>query len=336
MSLFGTLLAGLFGRTPTAPPISAAETERQAEWQEALAKNRLPPFVKARLAAAAGGRAPWLATIGPAELALVRSRGIRPLGMVCGTCWYHYGQSWTRGHVTGWHQALARLKAEAVELGANAVVDVAMRTIGVGLGDDNDFADGTDFSDGMDFTLVGTAVRVDALPPGKDPVVATVSALEFLRLLEAGIVPVGIAIGAYDGALRGDRLTNAQTRGGVSGSSAFRCYPATRVGGFWEGLRRRAVNELKNDALRQGNGVLAHTHFALLAHREGTDENSDPPRFIGRHLVIGTVVEAPRADAGTPHQIRTVVDLRDDGSPLTGAASSRHNAYPVWEEEGAI
>jgi hypothetical protein len=35
----------------------------------------------------------------PAELALARHKGIRPLAMVSGTCWYHYGWSWTEGHV---------------------------------------------------------------------------------------------------------------------------------------------------------------------------------------------------------------------------------------------
>ena len=120
----------------------------------------------------------------PAELALARSKGIRPVAMVFGTCWFHYGWSWTEGHGQGWREALARLKQEAVACGANAVVDVKMRKIRIAVGDS------------MDFTLLGTAVKLDGLPASADPVVATVPALEFVRLLEADIVPVGIAIGA--------------------------------------------------------------------------------------------------------------------------------------------
>jgi hypothetical protein len=323
MSFLANMLTSLFGGATTAP-VSEAAAQRRAEWQSALEKGGLPSFVKARLGAAAAGRAPWLATLSAAELGLVRSKGIRPLGMVSGTCWYHSGQSWMRGHVSGWHHALTRLKQEAVALGANAVVDVGMRKIELALGDS------------MDFTLVGTAVKIDALPAGKDPVVATVSALEFVRLIEADIVPVGIAIGAHDASLRGDRLTNAQTRGGASGRSVLRTYPASRVGSFWEGVRRRALNELKNDALRQGNGVLAHTHFGQILHQEGTDEDKDPPRFIGRHIVIGTVVDTMPAPDGVPHTVRAVVDMRDGLSPLSNMPIQGHNTYPVREQEGAI
>ena len=38
---------------------------------------------------------------------------------------------------------------------------------------------------------------MDGLPASPDPVIATVPALEFVRMLEMGIVPVGIAVGAY-------------------------------------------------------------------------------------------------------------------------------------------
>jgi hypothetical protein len=49
----------------------------------------------------------------------------------------------------------------------------------------------------MDFTLVGTAAYVVGLAPSHDPIVATVPALEFVKLLEADVVPTGIAVGAH-------------------------------------------------------------------------------------------------------------------------------------------
>jgi Putative heavy-metal-binding len=318
MSFFGNLFGALFGAT--APPRDSGQSaQRAAEWEAALAAKKLPSFVEARLAAAGAGKAPWVATMSAAELGLARSKGIRPLAMVSGTCWFHYGYSWTQGHGDGWRQALARLQQEARAVGANAVVDVKMRKIQL------------DLRDSMDFTLVGTAVRIDGIPAGEHPVVATVPALEFVRLLEAGIVPVGIAIGAQYNFLNPG--SDAAARQIETGGSMFRNAALPRLGQFWEGIRRHALAELHKDTERQGNGVLAHTHFGQLFKVEQGNDN--PPRFLGRHIIIGTVIDTRRASP-VPHDIRTVVDMRDDLSPLANAAEHGHNAYPVREEEGAI
>ncbi|HVC55773.1 MAG TPA: heavy metal-binding domain-containing protein [Stellaceae bacterium] len=336
MSLLGNILAGMFGGR--APRDSGQSAQRMAEWDAALQHNRLPSFVAARLGAAAAGKTPWIATMSAAELGLARRRGIRPLAMVSGTCWYHYGYSWTRGHAEGWHHALQRLQLEARALGANAVLDVKLRRIELTIGDS------------MDFTLVGTAVRIDGVPAGAQPIVATVPALEFVRLIEADIVPVGIAIGAqYQfldpgvGFIAQSILGTAPNRSfSLTASSAARVQgslrpftnaPLPELGQFWEGIRRQALAELLRDGQRQGTGVLAHTHLGQLLKVERG--NNSPPRFLGRHIVIGTVVDTRRA-SGVPHEIRTVVDMRDALSPLTRETPPAHNAYPVREQEGAI
>src|SRR6185295_673870 len=198
----------------------------------------LPDFVQERLADAAARRTPWVSTMTPAELLIVRSHGARPLATVTGTCWFQFGRSWTEGHVSGWRTALRRLVAEARACEANAIVDVQMRTSA---------AEGSS----MDYTLVGTAIRFDSLPPAENPVVATTSALEFVRLLEAGIVPTGIAVGA-------EYQWLTDTWGGMSGSIFSGNQPLTTLGGFWEQVRRRAHYELRQDAATQGSGVLAH------------------------------------------------------------------------------
>jgi Putative heavy-metal-binding len=87
------------------------------------------------------------------------------------------------GPCAGVATALRRLREEAWAAGANAVLDVKMRTIS------------SYVENSMDFTLVGTAVYVEGLPPSGEPIVATVPALEFVKLLEADVVPTGIAIG---------------------------------------------------------------------------------------------------------------------------------------------
>ena len=132
----------------------------------------------------------------------MRSHGLRPIATISATCWLHYGWSWTRGHSEGWGTALRRLKREAYLAGANAVLDVKMRTIPAAI------------ENSMDFTLVGTAVHVEGLIRSEDPIVATVPALEFVKLLEADVVPTGIAVGAhYEWVNDWTGLTNLQLMG---------------------------------------------------------------------------------------------------------------------------
>ncbi|WP_174299555.1 heavy metal-binding domain-containing protein [Caulobacter sp. S45] len=289
-------------------PTEAQAAARGAAWESALAGGQLPEFVVERLQAAAQGRLPWLSTMTPAELRLARSHGIKPIATVSGTCWYQYGRSWTEGHAAGWRAALQRLRAEAIVCGANAVVDVKMRTVH------------TDLGASMDYTLLGTAVRMEGLPASPDPVVATVPALEFVRLLEMGIVPVGIAVGA-----RYQWLT------GYLGYNDLSTRPLPTLGEFWESVRRHAHAELRADAARQGTGVLAHTQFSQLLRQE---VDKQPPNYLGRHIVIGTVVETRRGD-GVPHHLQTVVDMRDDVSPLLNKARGPA-ANNLHDKEGGI
>ena len=104
----------------------------------------------------------------------------------------------------------------------------------------------------MDFTLVGTAVHVEGLAPSVDPIVATVPALEFVKLLEADVVPTGIAVGAHYGWLNGGMgPANLQ-------------YESRALGELWERVRTQAHQELRRNACSQGNGVLAHVNFSLV------------------------------------------------------------------------
>jgi hypothetical protein len=291
----------------------AAAAQRQVAWEQALQSHRLPDFVTERLNAAAQGRTPWVSTMTPAELLLARSHGVRPVATVSGTCWFQYGYSWTEGHAAGWAAALERIRQEALACGANAVVDVKMRT-----------AAGESAS--MDFTLIGTAVKIGALPPSSNPAIATVPALEFVRLLEMGIVPCGIAVGA-----RYEWLTDYNNA--FSGNMTWSNQPLGTLSNFWESIRRDAHASLREDVRRQGDGVLAHTQFSQLLKREGTQNSST--QYLGRHIVIGTVVHTRRGD-GVPHHIKTVVDMRDEISPLIRPREHANNSYDSNESDEAI
>jgi hypothetical protein len=310
---------GLFdflkGKTPEQQAREEVSLRRQADILMNLRGGRVPTGAMERLQAAATGRAPWIATLSPAELGIVRSHGLKPIATVTATCWLHYGWSWTLGHQQGWEQALARLAQEAKACGANAVLDVKMRTIPVQM------------EESMDFSLIGTAVKMDGLPPSSDPVIATVPALEFVKLLEADVVPTGIAIGAHYEWLRD-----------WSGYAANPRYwfntEATQLSGLWDTVRHRAHANLRESARPRGNGVLANLNFSQMFEVEREQGEVKYKEYLARHIVIATTVDARR---GTPfpHEIKMVVDMKDGGTPLTGT-KPHHQSYATNQKSGAI
>jgi hypothetical protein len=289
----------------------AARAERVADIQRFLQHGDVPPAIKTRLDGARTGRLPWTATLTPAELMIARSHGLKPIAAVSATCWLHYGWSWTEGHAEGWNTALRRLREEARVAGANAVLDVKMRTVAL------------DVANSMDFTLVGTAVYVEGLPPSDEPIVATVPALEFVKLMEADVVPTGIAIGAhYEWLNDWRRSTNLAWMGNIE---------STQLSQLWETVRQRAHKDLRANARAQGNGVLAHLNFSQMFEGEGQGSTK---QYLARHIVVATTVDARRGTA-LPHQVKMVVDMHARGTPLAGT-TQHHQSYSSNESEGAI
>ena len=290
---------------------AAAHAERVADIQDSLRNGEVPAAIKTRLEGARSGRMPWTATLTPAELMIARSHGLKPIAAISATCWLHYGWSWTEGHAEGWNTALRRLREEAWAAGANAVLDVKMRTIPLGV------------NDSMDFTLVGTAVYVEGLPRSEDPIVATVPALEFVKLMEADVVPTGIAIGAhYQWMNDWQRSTNLAWMGNIESRTLSQ---------LWETVRQRAHQDLRAHARTQGNGVLAHLNFSQMFEGEG---QQGVKQYLARHIVVATTVDARRGTP-LPHHVRMVVDMHANGTPLVGSAQ-HHQSYQSNESEGAI
>jgi hypothetical protein len=290
----------------------AAGAARHQEIANALHAGRLPHSTLTRLEGARAGNLPWLATLTPSELLIARSHGLRPIAAVSATCWLHYGFSWTNGHAEGWGMALQRLAQEARAAGANAVLDVKMRTLPLYV------------EDSMDFTLVGTAVRVEGLAPSADPVIATVPALQFVQLLEADVVPTGIAIGAHFEWMSDWRGNATRQR--------WSNVEASELSQLWERVRRRAHLQLRQNVGGRGNGVLAHLNFSQMFEREGGERQ--PKQYLARHIVIATTVDAHRG-VSIPHDIKMVIDVHAGATPLTGSVP-HHQSYATNDEEGAI
>jgi hypothetical protein len=288
----------------------AAHKQRLADIQQCLQRGAVPAAIRTRLEGARSGALPWTATLTPSELMIARSHGLKPIATISATCWLHHGFSWTNGHSEGWSAALRRLREEARAAGANAVLDVKMRTIPVYI------------ENSMDFTLVGTAVNMEGLEPSGEPIVATVPALEFVKLLEADVVPTGIAIGAhYEWLTNWTFNPNMRFMGNME---------ADQFSTLWETVRQRAHQQLRAHAREQGNGVLAHLNFSQMFERE----RNNTKEYLARHIVVATTVDTRRGTT-FPHEIKIVVDAHAGGTPLTGT-KRHHQSYGSNEIEGVI
>lgn len=269
-----------------------------------LERGRPPSDVRKRLEDAASGAQPWIATLTPPEMLALRSHGLKPISAVSATCWLDIGWSWSLGHSEGWNTAMERLQAEAAAGGANAVVDVKMKTINL------------PSENSIDFTLIGTAVKVEGLAPNPRPVVSTVSALEFVKLLESDIVPTGVAVGAYYEWLTNWTPSLIWSNGEYSGLSRH-----------MSKVRARAYDALRDAAAKHGAGVLAHTNFSQMLEKEDSG-------ILARHIVVATTIDAKRA-MPIPHDIKMVVDLAAGVSPLK-CARHNHDSYGLNDRDGAI
>jgi hypothetical protein len=203
-----------------------------------------------------------------------------------------------------WKKALARLQSEAKACGAHAVVDVRFHKSGLG-------------RRYVDDRLTGTAIRIENMPGSTDPVIATVSMTEFILLLQAGIVPIGVAIGASYQSYR-PRMKALDYLKRFYGFSSNRLDGLSR---FWESVQRKAFEKASSDAVQQGGSVLANSLRSVLRH---------PDAYTGRCIVLGTIVDTGPSGI-MPHTIRTVIDMRDDGSPFTDPTITK-NRYPTGDK----
>ena len=190
------------------------------------------------------------------------------------------------------HTAIDRMTAECAALGGHGVVGVRLRRGSFRLG-------------GLEFTAIGTAIRAPGTAPGpqapgpqapgpsapaprtpgpRTPFTSDLSGQDFAKLIMAGWVPAGLALGISIGSRHDDLATTRQTRQ-WSGN--------TEVAGWTELVsqsRHDARRALEDDVRRLGaDGVV----IAGLQMRVRT---RDCPATVGRHdhiveaTLIGTAI----------------------------------------------
>jgi len=280
------------------------------------------PAAKPRMTQSRSGGM-WGSALTSAEFAAIRDAGFEPVGQVYGAAVYAAGSArgyscpgaWRpsrdgpRTQVSGTrvsgtqvpgqggqgsfgplvqamyearHTAIDRMTAECAALGGHGVVGVRLRRGSFRLG-------------GLEFTAIGTAIRAPGTAPRpqtpgpsapgpRTPFTSDLSGQDFAKLIMAGWVPAGLALGISIGSRHDDRATTRQTRQ-WSGN--------TDVAGWTELVshsRHDARRALEDDVRRLGaDGV-------VIAGLQMQVRTRDCPATVGRHdhiveaTLIGTAI----------------------------------------------
>ncbi len=245
----------------------------------------------------------WGSALSTEEFAAIRGVGFEPAGQVLGAAVYNigftggyncpgawsgfggYAQAYrsvtqvsgqggyasfgplTQAMYAARRQAIDRMLAECAALGGHGIVGVSL-TIG-------SFPAG-----GLEFKAIGTAVRAPgAAPPGR-PFSSDLSGQDFAKIIRAGWVPAGLALGISVGARHDDWLTVGQTRWGAGNAE---------VTGYTELIndtRHDARVQLESDVRRIGGEGVVVSRLDRRVH-----ERECPMQEHGRdHVVEVTIV----------------------------------------------
>jgi uncharacterized protein YbjQ (UPF0145 family) len=256
----------------------------------------------------------WGSALSADEFTAIRSVGFEPVGQVLGAAVYNIGYTggyacpgaWAGfgGYATPYqsvtavsgagamgafgpmvqmlyqarHKAVGRMSEECAELGGHGVVGVSL-TIGA-------FPAG-----GLEFKAIGTAVRAPGGVPLKRPFTSDVSGQDFAKLIMAGWVPVGLAMGISIGSRHDDWLTVNQTRWG-SGNAEVTGYTD-----LVNESRHDARNQLDRDVARLGgSGVVVKTMEMQIRERECPMQEHRRDH-IAEVTIIGTAIAQFRRPA---------------------------------------
>lgn len=298
-----------------AEPNDAARPEDAAASQESaqeLAAGQLPLAARGRLQQETGGRRFFATDLSVAELLLVEAEGYEALGLVMGSSVYHvgwqtYGWNWyggtaqeletvTQAHMHARELAMGRMEQEAAALGAHGVVGVRLT------------AEGYEGESGLlDFKAIGTAVRLRGAPPPRRPFVSDLSGDDFWALLQAGYLPLGLAMGfcAY---------YNFPYRYPYVGGTLWR-YGNMELPEWTRTLyeaRRLAMQRLAADVRRAGAQGVAGVRIDVQKHLHERDSNNTSYlALVVDFFAMGTAIAPAREGfaAGRPRPVLDMIGL---------------------------
>ncbi|HEY2767656.1 MAG TPA: heavy metal-binding domain-containing protein [Solirubrobacteraceae bacterium] len=265
--------------TPDGDPDQIAEAE-QAESLSRVERGGIPLAAERRLRALRERGGSFTSDLSVADFALCHQLGLRPLSQVMGSSIYQVGWqeapwSWGAGGSfmfeletlsEAWNgvrrRALQRLAEEAAHVGADAVVDLALRT------GSHAWAENS-----IEYVAIGTAVAHggrpgparepkdtggsrESRPTAANPVLTELSMADLAKLERAGIEPLGIV--AWSSVFFAAASPETQMMGGLSGRMMF---PENQelgeyTQGFYE-ARETVMRSLTSQAAElNANGVV--------------------------------------------------------------------------------
>jgi uncharacterized protein YbjQ (UPF0145 family) len=230
----------------------------------------------------------WGSALTADEFATIRSAGFEPVGQVFGATVYTSGSAGTyrcpgtsmssesqgafgplvRAMYDARQTAIDRMVRQCAELGGHGVVAVRLSHGYFRLG-------------GLEFTAIGTAVRATGVafaPPA--PFTSDLSGQDFAKLIMAGWVPAGLALGIAVGGRHDDWATTRQTR--LTAGN-------TEIAG-WTQLVNRCRHEARSaldiDVRRLGGDGVVIAEMGMQVRER------DCPVKVGRndHIVEATLV----------------------------------------------
>lgn len=287
------------------------------------AENLLPPVARARLAEIRDSGT-WGSALSTPEFAAIRSVGFEPAGQVLGAAVYNIGftggyqcpgslsgqfmgPSWARTQVSGrggWgsfrpltqamyearRTAIGRMTAECAALGGHGVVGVSL-TIG-------QFPAG-----GLEFKAIGTAVRGNGATAPPHPFSSDLSGQDFAKLIAAGWVPVGLALGISIAA-RHDDWTTVMTRSWGAGNAEVAGYTH-----LVNTARHDARVQLESDVARLGaQGVVIASTTLHVRERECPSQEGRKDH-IAEATIVGTAIARFTKKAVPPPEVLAVLSL---------------------------
>ena len=269
---------------------------------EDRADGNLPTAARARMAEIRQSGT-WGSALSSDEFAAIRGVGFEPVGQVLGAAVYNigftggyncpgawsgygsYAQAYrsvtqvsgrggygsfgplTQAMYDARHRAISRMLAECAELGGHGIVGVSLSI-------------GSFPAGGLEFKAIGTAVRAPGAAPLREPFSSDLSGQDFAKLIHAGYVPAGLALGISVGARHDDWLTVGQTRWGAGNAE---------VVGYTELVndsRHDARQQLEKDVRRMGGEGVVVSRMDMRVH-----ERECPMQEHGKdHIVEVTIV----------------------------------------------
>ncbi len=180
------------------PEDAAAQAELERE-RESIEAGGIPLKGLQRLRELREHGGSFTSDLSVSGFALCHRLGLKPLSQVMGSSIYqvgYQGATWPMmmgGSVLtelstlseAWNEvrrrAFNRLEIEARQVGADAVVGVALRTAA------HDWAEGA-----IEYVVMGTAVKRAGAESSEQPVMTELPVSEYAKLVEAGVEPLGI------------------------------------------------------------------------------------------------------------------------------------------------